>query len=599
MKKILLSIISAYLLFSVSAQPVSENFSDYPVGGKLAEEALLLGRHHWSTWDYDSVGTSQDGEIAELTAGNKCGKFIYGNNQILATQGLGGAFNLSFKIFVPTTKDAALNFYSAEDWWNRDSWSLVLQLAFATDLSDTPVYTPGTGKIYGGSPNFVTFNFQHDTWLNVRIFFNVESDICRIFLNDNLIHSYKLSLGPDGQGCPQKVSALSIFPSTSEELSTFYMDDFVTEKVAIKPSISVAPTSISEHVLLGSNLPISKPITITNSGGGVSDYNSWIEFDFEPQQGTQNFTITHLVEDPNLSTGPPAEFEIELGARFSGNQLCAQIGTYITKISYFLPAPAVVPSLTFRIYAPNNLLSTGEKLLEFTKNGPLLPYSWNEVTLPEPFLIDKTELWVAVQFLHSASYHCVSFEVGSSNPFTNYLREPGKEWIQLEGGNIALTATAQGAPIPGGCWCTTDGNIYGKVLGENSVTLNAIINPTELIQGTNSATVFINTTDSVNGPVFSVPVSLIVGNVGVETITNDELRITVYPNPTTGEIIVQEFKGSKVQKLEVFDVYGRICHVSPVTRHENKIDISHLLSGVYFLKITTETDIVTKKIIKH
>jgi len=85
--------------------------------------------------------------------------------------------------------------------------------------------------------------------------------------------------------------------------------------------------------------------------------------------------------------------------------------------------------------------------------------------------------------------------------------------------------------------------------------------------------------------------------MGVKPITNYELRITVYPNPTTGELYIQSSK-FKVQSVEVYDVYGRKCHVSRVTCHEN-IDISNLSNGIYFVKVHTEDGVVVKKVIKH
>ena len=97
--------------------------------------------------------------------------------------------------------------------------------------------------------------------------------------------------------------------------------------------------------------------------------------------------------------------------------------------------------------------------------------------------------------------------------------------------------------------------------------------------------------------------------VGIDPITNDELRITVYPNPTNGEFKVQSSK-FKVQSVEVFDVMGKkFPFVIPnAVRNPEQygpkpdgvvIDISHLSAGIYFLKIQTETGIVTKKIIKQ
>jgi len=51
--------------------------------------------------------------------------------------------------------------------------------------------------------------------------------------------------------------------------------------------------------------------------------------------------------------------------------------------------------------------------------------------------------------------------------------------------------------------------------------------------------------------------------------------------------------------IEVFDVYGRKLssnHLIP-TSSNHLINISHLYSGIYFVKITTEKGVVTKKII--
>jgi len=77
-----------------------------------------------------------------------------------------------------------------------------------------------------------------------------------------------------------------------------------------------------------------------------------------------------------------------------------------------------------------------------------------------------------------------------------------------------------------------------------------------------------------------------------------ENSFEVYPNPTTGEILIQGSK-FKVQSVEVFDVYGRKCHVSRVTLHENHFDISDLSNGIYFVKIQTKTGTVVKKVIKN
>ena len=85
--------------------------------------------------------------------------------------------------------------------------------------------------------------------------------------------------------------------------------------------------------------------------------------------------------------------------------------------------------------------------------------------------------------------------------------------------------------------------------------------------------------------------------LSIKTIINDE--ITVYPNPTTGELKVETHSNASLQSVEIYDVMGKKCHVLRVTRHENEIDITHLSNGIYFLKITTDSGVVTKKVIKQ
>jgi hypothetical protein len=85
----------------------------------------------------------------------------------------------------------------------------------------------------------------------------------------------------------------------------------------------------------------------------------------------------------------------------------------------------------------------------------------------------------------------------------------------------------------------------------------------------------------------------------------------LYPNPTTGEFNIAVCgERYAVGDIEIYDMYGR----KQKSRKGNSppfmegwqpqadgvvINISHLPSGIYFLRITTSNGIVTKKIIKN
>ena len=77
-------------------------------------------------------------------------------------------------------------------------------------------------------------------------------------------------------------------------------------------------------------------------------------------------------------------------------------------------------------------------------------------------------------------------------------------------------------------------------------------------------------------------------------------NITLMPNPTTGQLRIENGE-LRVENVEVFDVFGRILsshHLIPTSSH-HQIDISHLPSGLYFVKISTSVGQTIKKVVKQ
>jgi len=86
-------------------------------------------------------------------------------------------------------------------------------------------------------------------------------------------------------------------------------------------------------------------------------------------------------------------------------------------------------------------------------------------------------------------------------------------------------------------------------------------------------------------------------NVGVSS--NEISAISVYPNPTTGPLTMDNGQWT-INHVEIFDVYGKkqFSIVNSQLSIE-KIDISSLPAGVYFIKIATEQGTITKKVVKQ
>jgi len=95
----------------------------------------------------------------------------------------------------------------------------------------------------------------------------------------------------------------------------------------------------------------------------------------------------------------------------------------------------------------------------------------------------------------------------------------------------------------------------------------------------------------------SVPMPEYLHPVGVKIIKNG--KINVYPNPTNGGLTIDNGKLT-INSIELFDVMGKKL----IEDKENLMvlrsyDLTVFPAGIYFLKITTEQGIETKKIIKQ
>ena len=89
-----------------------------------------------------------------------------------------------------------------------------------------------------------------------------------------------------------------------------------------------------------------------------------------------------------------------------------------------------------------------------------------------------------------------------------------------------------------------------------------------------------------------VILKLTIDHVGISDVEGLE-DIIIYPNPTTGRLTITP---SEVYKVEVYDQSGRIV----ATFHDsNVINIHHLPTGIYTLRITLHNGNATKRVIKQ
>ena len=78
-------------------------------------------------------------------------------------------------------------------------------------------------------------------------------------------------------------------------------------------------------------------------------------------------------------------------------------------------------------------------------------------------------------------------------------------------------------------------------------------------------------------------------------------QIAVFPNPSKG-IFNISFGNLNPNKIEVYDISGKVIlqkNNFEVTNNQANIDLSNTSDGVYFVKISTENNTITKRIIKN
>ena len=501
MKKLIFLIVCFSISFILEAQVRADvlyenNFDNLPAGSYLAQSHP----DWWTTWN-NQPGTPQDALVSgeQSVSAPHSAKCAYGTDLVFkAGNKKTGAYTIDFDMYIPNNGSAYFNLlhiFNGEE----SEWGLGVYFNHAeqgTGVNNNGILTP--------------FTFPYDAWFPVSMYVDLNNDIANIKINNIQYLEWQFSIQEWGGQGERQLAASNFYPPSSGSL--FYIDNFVYTRLSdgSGPAISVTPTSIYEEVAEGASGSITKPITVTNSGTSMGDYYTWMTYDFIPVAGSDVFTLSQCGEPDNSFGFVDHDGLVELGVKFSKNELCDKIGAYITKMSYYLPSYNIQNnSLTFRIYGPQKSNSPGEMLMEFTKTDNVLG-AWNDLILPQPLLIDKSELWLSVEFFQLEETFPMSVDAGPFKADVNFIRRNGgvwSEWNMTMFGNFLLTAEATGAAI--GCWLSLTGNTNGAIPGGNNANFNAVLNPSGLDADAYRSNITIATNDP-NNPVIITPCTLVV-----------------------------------------------------------------------------------------
>ncbi|MDC9723433.1 MAG: GEVED domain-containing protein [Urechidicola sp.] len=93
---------------------------------------------------------------------------------------------------------------------------------------------------------------------------------------------------------------------------------------------------------------------------------------------------------------------------------------------------------------------------------------------------------------------------------------------------------------------------------------------------------------------YTVTISAVLGTTEETEIINS---IKVYPNPVNEVLYINKPNGVTLLDYKISNILGKIVIRDEFISNSNKIDVSSLTTGIYFLSLTTDKGKVTKKII--
>ena len=88
------------------------------------------------------------------------------------------------------------------------------------------------------------------------------------------------------------------------------------------------------------------------------------------------------------------------------------------------------------------------------------------------------------------------------------------------------------------------------------------------------------------------------GTIGIEEGELAQM-VQLYPNPTNATIEIRLDEAQlQVRECRIYDIYGKLMNIVPVTTDVTKIDVTHFAAGVYFVRMNSEKGTITKKFVK-
>jgi hypothetical protein len=205
-------------------------------------------------------------------------------------------------------------------------------------------------------------------------------------------------------------------------------------------------------------------------------------------------------------------------------------------------------------------------------------------------------------FIDVMAGFAVGYNGPSSNPDILFLNDGNtNNWseIKLQGGPSNINGIGARVEIYGA---------WGKQIrevrsGESYGIMNSLM--THFGLGSNSSITKIvvkwpsGIVDEVMNPNINESITIIEGaTLNISEFENDQFQI--FPNPTTNNIEIKGLQNQSNSSYKLFDITGKLIQdLTPISETNNKVELTNLKSGVYFIHLFTDSKMIIHKIIKE
>jgi hypothetical protein len=210
--------------------------------------------------------------------------------------------------------------------------------------------------------------------------------------------------------------------------------------------------------------------------------------------------------------------------------------------------------------------------------------------------------------------YTIKFDVGGaiqwSKTYGDSLQE-GQCIVQTNDGGFIMAGPTLGSStlVSDICVVKTDASGNSNCAEANVTTndsdITALINTGNITGTVNWPIAVIDSTFTLNN--YSVNDSILCLSIGIKEIGRTENNISVYPNPTTHEIKIENAK-SNISSVEIFNTLGEKVYDNAEGFRSNAgtsqtntetINVSKLSSGIYFVRVQTGDGMMAGKFVKE